>query len=254
MNKISKTAVVTGAGAGLGRALSCELAERGVGVVGVGRTEQTLRETQSMIAEGLFSFHVLDVADCDAVAELFGRLDEQGTEISILFNNAAVYDKADLLEVEPQEWMRSVEINLGGVLNFSLAALRRMSTTGVGRIINVATFADMAPLPGSSAYSVSKGAARIFTRALVADVRDRFPDIIINDWIPGALKTDMGLPDGIEPSLAAKWGVSLALNDDREINGTTFANNVEWLPPRSRKQLLKDMILLRPRRKPRVLA
>lgn len=88
------------------------------------------------------------------------------------------------------------------------------------------------------AYAVSKGAGRILTRALVADLGDRFPDIVIGDWIPGALNTGMGLPEGIEPARAARWGANLALWTDRTLNGTIFSENREHLPAPSFKRRL----------------
>ena len=123
----------------------------------------------------------------------------------------------------------------------------------LGRILNVATFADMHPLPASSAYSVSKGAARIFTRALIAAIGDRFPGIVVNDWMPGMLKTGMGIPDGLEPSQAARWGAKLALWHDPSLTGTTWEMGAEIPPPRSLKRRLADRVLLRPRVNPRHL-
>ena len=121
-----------------------------------------------------------------------------------------------------------------------------------GRILNVATFADLNPLPASAAYSISKGAARIFTRALIADLADRFPGIVIGDWMPGMLKTTMGIPDGLAPEAAAEWGAELALRADPELTGAVFEMDTEVLPPRGLKGKLKDALLMR-RRRPRRL-
>ena len=110
---------------------------------------------------------------------------------------------------------------------------------------HVATFADVAPLPASSAYSVSKGAARVFSRALVADLGDRFPDIVVTDWMPGMLATRMGIADGLDPDVAAGWGVALSLWHERSLNGAVFEMDREILPPRGVKGRLKDLLLLR---------
>jgi short-subunit dehydrogenase len=134
----------------------------------------------------------------------------------------------------------------------SHAALTDMTRRGRGRILNVATFADLHPLAAASAYSVSKGAARILTRALLADVGDRFPGIVISDWLPGMLATDMGIPDGLSPRTAAAWGARLALMADPALSGSIFEMDREVLPPRGLKGRLKDMLLLR-RRRPRRL-
>ena len=128
-----------------------------------------------------------------------------------------------------------------------------MTRSGAGRIVNVGSFADLAPQPASSAYSVSKGAARILTKALVADFSDRFPDIVITTWMPGIMATDMGRPDGLDPGVAARWGAELALWRDRSLNGAIFERDREILEPHSLKRRVRDRLLLRPRAVPRQL-
>lgn len=241
------TALVTGAGAGLGRALAIELCQRGIRVVGFGRRGALLSETATMATSGRFRPMCVDVSDHKAVASAFSELDRTERAVTVLINNAAVYERFDFLDSPPERFMHAVAVNLGGVVNCCHAALQRMTEHGFGRIVNVTTFADLGPLPASGAYSVSKGAARIFTRALIADVSDRFPDIVISDWVPGALATTMGIPDGIDPGTSARWGARLALMHDRSLNGTLFDQDIEMLPPRSKKQQLKDLVLLRRR-------
>ena len=133
---------------------------------------------------------------------------------------------------------QAVAVNLGGTVQCCHAVLQGMAARGRGRIVNVATFADLSPLPGSAGYAVSKGAQRIFTRALIAEVCDRLPDIVISDWVPGALRTEMGLSDGIPPETAAEWGVALALSADRALTGVTFERDREVMAPRSLKRRL----------------
>ncbi len=240
-------AVVTGAGSGVGRALAVALTAKGFGVVGTGRRLAALEETQSMCAGSLFLPAPLDVSDSDAVSNTFSRLRKNHGPIALLINNAAVYPRADFLEQSPQDFMQTVAINLGGVVNCTHAALHDMVRTGRGRVLNVATFADMTPLPTASAYSVSKGAARILTRALIADLADRFPGIVISDWMPGMLRTGMWIPDGLAPETAANWGVELALRCDPDLTGSVFEMDREILPARELKGRIKDMMLMRRR-------
>ena len=241
-------AVVTGAGGGLGRALACTLVRNGVQVAGLGRTRAALEGTADLAGPG-FSAHLCDVSDAAAVQATFQALGP----VSLLINNAAVYPRRDFLDETAASFAASVDINLGGVVACTRAALDGMMETGMGRIVNVATFADIAPLPASSAYAVSKGAARILTRALVADLGDRFPDIVITDWMPGMLATGMGIADGLDPAISAGWGAALALWHDRTLNGATFEMDREVLPPRGLKGRLKDALLLRPKPRPRMI-
>ena len=244
-----KLAVITGAGGGLGRALAIELTRRGLRVAGFGRRLEALQETGRMAGSAFIPVQV-DVADANAVAAAFAALPAPVTH---LINSAAVYPRRDILDETPASFAATVAINLGGVVACTDAALRQMVQTGVGRIVNVSTFADIAPLPASAAYAVSKGAARIFTRALVADLGDRLPRIVINDWMPGMLATGMGIADGLDPAVAARWGAELVLMDDPTLTGTVWEMDRELLPPRSFKGRIKDRLLLRPRQKPRRL-
>ena len=243
-------AVVTGAGSGLGRALAVELAAQDVQVIGFGRRLEALQGTAELVAGGQFTPMVVDVSDANAVAAAFGEI---GGPVTILINNAAVYPRRDILDETPESFAQTMQINLGGLINCNHMALAGMVQTGVGRIVNVASFADIAPMAASSAYSVSKGAARILTKALVADLGDRFPDIVISDWLPGMLATRMGIADGLQPEVAAKWGVKLALWHDPTLNGVTFEMDRELLPPQSLKRRLLNKLLLRRSPAPRLL-
>lgn len=244
-----KLVVITGAGGGLGRALAVELTRRGLRVAGLGRRLDALQETGRIAGEAFIPVQV-DVADAGAVAVAFAALPAPVTH---LINNAAVYPRLDILQESPASFAQTIAINLGGMVACTDAALRQMVPTGVGRIMNVSTFADIAPLPASAAYAVSKGAARIYTRALVADLGDRFPQIVINDWMPGMLATGMGIAHGLDPAVAARWGAELLLMDDQGLTGTLWEMDRELLPPRSFKGRIKDRLLFRPRQKPRRL-
>lgn len=244
-------AIVTGAGSGLGRALAVQLCEKGFTVAGTGRRAEALAETAALCG-GRFDAVPLDVADFGAVAEGFATLIARHGPLALLINNAAVYPRRDLLAETPQSFWQAMAINLGGVYACSWHALQDMAPRGTGRILNVASYADIAPLPASAAYSVSKGAARVLTRAMAADLFDRFPGIVIGDWLPGALATQMGIPEGLRPEDAARWGVRLALMRDPALTGTVFERDTELLPPRGLKRKVKDALMLR-RPRPRRL-
>lgn len=234
-------AVVTGASAGLGRALALELAAQGMTVAAVGRDANALAD---VAAEGGGQVHavVADVADGDQVRDAFTRIRHDLGAVKVLINNAAVYPRRDFLEDGADGVMGTVAVNLGSVVHCSHAALAGMVETGFGRIVNVSSFADMAPLPASAGYAVSKGAVRVLTRALVADLGDRFPGIVIGDWMPGMLATRMGLAEGLDPVQAARWGVQLALWHDQSLNGAVFEMDREILPPRGLKRRLLERL------------
>lgn len=245
-------AIVTGAGAGLGRALARNLAMRGMRVAGIGRNMAALNDTGTDLPTGRFHPIIADMADPDAVTRAFDQAREIAP-LTLLINNAATYPRRDFMDETGDSFMATVATNLGGTVAASRAAMDQMAETGFGRILNVATFADIAPLPASSAYATSKGAQRIFTRALIADLADRFPDVVISEWMPGMLATAMGIPDGVPPDQAARWGAELALWHDPELTGSVFEMNSEILPPRGLKSKLKSALMLRRGPKPRVI-
>ncbi|CUH51131.1 SDR family oxidoreductase [Shimia marina] len=236
-------AVVTGAGGGLGRALAVALCQRGCRVAGFGRTEETLEGTRAQAGEGFVPV-VADVSDPGAVAQGFAQVRRHGP-VSRLINNAAVYPHRDLLDETPVSFQQTMATNLGGTVACTLEALQDMTKAGRGRIVNVSSFADLQPLPCSAAYAVSKGAVTTFSRALVADLGDRLPNIIVTTWMPGMLNTQMGLAEGLDPAVAADWGARLALRQEPSLNGAVFERDREVLPARGLKARLKDALRLR---------
>jgi NAD(P)-dependent dehydrogenase (short-subunit alcohol dehydrogenase family) len=237
-----RSVVVTGAGGGLGRALCAEFCARDCRVAGLGRTRENLDATAALVGQ-LFQGFVCDVADPDAVRKTFQEVRTRVGPVDVLVNNAAQYPRRDFLDETAESFMATVAVNLGGVVACTREALSDMVERGEGRILNVATFADLDPISASSAYAVSKGAIRIFTRALVADLADRFPRIVTNDWMPGMLATPMGISNGLHPAQAARWGAALALMRDPSLNGTTWVEDHELLSPRSLKRRVADRLL-----------
>lgn len=229
-------AVVTGASGQLGRALTVALARKGVAVAGIARSPFEVGHP------GILPL-VADVRDPGAVSAAFETIRQQLGVPTILINGAEVYPHCDILEETPQSFLDTVMTNLGGAFNCCHAVLPQMVVAGHGRIINIVTFADVRPAPLAAAYSVSKGALRILTKSLVADLGDRFPGIVINDWVPGTHKPRKGVPDGVDPVLAAEWGANLALLHDREINGLVFLQDREHVAPRSLRGRVKDRVL-----------
>lgn len=243
-------AIVTGAGGGLGRALARKLASAGVPVAALGRDMAALQETAGAAA---ITPIVCDMAQPDQVRAAIDEVAQSLGPPRILINNAAVYPRRDLLETSAEDFAATMAVNLGGPIAATGAALAHMVQDGIGRIINVATFADMTPLPMSAEYSVSKGAARIYTRALIADIGDRFPDIVVGDWMPGMLATRMGIESGLDPDTAAGWGAALALWHDPALTGATFEMDREVLGGSGLKRRIKAALTFSAPQKPRVI-
>lgn len=239
----TKTIVITGVGSGLGQALAVALAKQGCLVLGIARRQEALQDTAAAIGSGRFEGQVADVADFGVVGKVIDAWVARHGRIDVLFNNAAVYPRSSFLDESAADWARAIAINVNGVANCCKAVLPHMLNAGFGRIYNVGSFADLAPIADSAAYSASKGAVRALTKAIAADIRHLPADIEVHEWIPGHLRTRMSGFTGIEPAVAAEWGVRLVNMPHARTRNCIFENDREWLPPKGLKQRIKDKLL-----------
>ena len=241
----NKVVVITGACGGLGSELVKQFLAQGSVVVALARSQPSLDNMSQELNTEKFHPHVVDVSNSASVKQCFDLIARDLGGVDILFNNAAVYPRLNFLEESSEQWMNAIAINLGGVANCCKAALPQMLTKGFGRVYNLGSFADLAPIENSSAYSCSKGGLHGLTKAIAMDVDalNKSVDIEIHEWIPGHLKTQMSDFTGIEPSLSASWGVKIARGDIKAgTKCSIFENDHEWLPPRRLKQKIKDKI------------
>lgn len=242
---MSRIIIVSGAGTGLGEALSRALVERGDVVIGIGRRAALLENVRSSLPEGRFIAEPHDVSDPVAMRLIVDRTMTDHGRIDGLFANAAIYPRVAFADQDPAVWMETMNVNVGGVVNLCHAALRVMYAQARGRIICVGSFADRAPIAESSAYSASKGALHALVKAIAVEVGPDYPDILVNEWVPGRLRTTMGIETGIDPAQAATWGVALLDLPAGGATGQIFVRDRQEMPPRSLKRRIVDKILRR---------
>jgi len=168
---MSKVAVVTGGGSGIGRASAIALSQTGWNVVVAGRTQSSLDETVALLgAKGLAV--VCDVTDEVAVDNLFAKAVEVFGSVDLLFNNAGVTVPALPIDETPVEaWMELVAINVTGSVLCARAAFRQMRQQRSGRIINNGSISATTPRLFSAAYTTSKHAINGLTKSLALDGR-----------------------------------------------------------------------------------
>ncbi|MGW7521118.1 SDR family NAD(P)-dependent oxidoreductase [Streptomyces sp. NPDC054796] len=176
-----RTALVTGGGSGLGRAITRSLLADGARVVITGRDEATLKETASRLGPHV-SHRVCDVSRPDDVAELARSL--AGEEISVLVNNAGIAGPvAPLTEITPRDWDEVFDVNVRGVFLMCRAFLPAMTARGTGDIVNVASVSGKRPLPRRTPYCASKMAVIGLTATLAAEAGPS--GVIVNSLSPG---------------------------------------------------------------------
>ena len=240
-----RVVVVTGAGSGLGRALCRAFHADGCSVVGIGRTPESLEATGEGLGDGRYSFEVADVSRYPDVQSAVAKIIDRHSRIDYLFNNAAVYPKVSFLEETADQWAQTIAVNVNGPANCCKAVLPHMISAGFGRIFNVGSFADYAPIANSAAYSCSKGALHALSKGIVADLAGQTADIEIHEWTPGHLNTQMSDFTGIDPAISAGWAIELAKRPGSERRALLFENDHEVLPPKGLKQRILDRLLFR---------
>jgi NAD(P)-dependent dehydrogenase (short-subunit alcohol dehydrogenase family) len=192
-----RTAIITGGASGIGAALAAALVAEGADVVLADIDEPgVLGQAAELDARGPGSAqgHVLDVRDAAAVTELVQDVKRTRGRLDLMFNNAGIALAGEPDELSPEQWERTLDVNLRGVLHGCLAAFPVMREQGRGHLVNTASIAGLLPCPGPmAAYATSKSAVvglSLSLRAAGADLGVR-----VSALCPGW--TDTPLLDGV---------------------------------------------------------
>ncbi|MCX4832912.1 SDR family oxidoreductase [Streptomyces sp. NBC_01016] len=171
----SRTAVITGAGSGIGRAVALELLRAGWRVALAGRRTETLEATAALAPDADSLVVRADVSDADAVAALFATVRDRFGRLDLLFNNAGTFGPGGvgIEDLEYDAWRQVVDVNLNGAFLCAQAAFRQMKEQDPqgGRIINNGSISAHAPRPRSIAYTTTKHALTGLTKSLSLDGR-----------------------------------------------------------------------------------
>lgn len=200
-------AIVTGAGAGIGRAIALDLAKHGwdLGICDI--TGPSLQQTADLAAKcgGVIAQTICDVSDEKSVFAAANELTTNLGSIDLLVNNAGILRTAPFLETSRETWRQVLSVNLDGAFYWCQAILPGMVENGSGNVINMASWTGKKGVPNHAAYCASKFALIGLTQVLAGEMADH--GIRVNAVCPGIIvDTDMrataeelnrmqGLPD-----------------------------------------------------------
>ncbi|CAH1405127.1 unnamed protein product [Nezara viridula] len=196
-----QVAVVTGATAGIGRAVALRLAEEGMNVCVTGRREDRLKELQECKeAHGRVFPFVCDMTKEQEVIDFFKKVKEKFNGLHVLINNAGTALYTKVLDCEMDKWRNMFELNVFGVGIASREALKMMTGAFIdnGYIINISSISAHAVpiMVGKHVYNASKHALRVITEGLRAELAERHSNIRLSMISPGTVSTEIAAVGG----------------------------------------------------------
>ncbi len=200
MSLENKTAIVTGASRGIGKAIAEELKKQGAFVIGTATTEAGAKAMDS-VDLGL----VLNVGDPDSVEQFLAEV--KGADIepaTILVNNAGITRDNIALRMKADEWDEVINTNLSSVFRVTKGCLRAMTKARWGRVINISSVVGSMGNGGQSNYAAAKAGMEGYSRALASELGSR--NVTVNSVAPGFIATDMTdeLPEEQKTALLSK--------------------------------------------------
>ena len=185
---MSRHALITGAGTGIGEAISRQLHHKGHAVTLVGRRSEPLEALSQALGRQSFAVSG-DVTDRGEIEAAFKAAKAQFGDIEILVNCAGMAPTAPFHRIDFADWQRTMDVNVNGVFHCTQLALESMLENGWGRVVNIASVASLKGFPYVSGYCASKHAVLGMTRALALEVATQ--GITVNAVCPGYVDTDI---------------------------------------------------------------
>jgi len=189
-----KTVIITGGSEGVGAAAARAFADAGANLVLVARTRKNLEKIATELrTKTKVEIVTADVADTDAIANLFKKAHYEFGAIHVLVNNAGFHRRGLFESISGEDLGRMIDVNLKAPIQLTRAVLPYLREAGGGAIVNVGSLAGRTPVPGSAAYSASKSGLRALTYALSEELRDSGIKVAVVS--PGPIDTGFIMSD-----------------------------------------------------------
>ena len=190
MNLEVQTALITGAGRGIGKTIALKLAESGVDIVLADTSPEVaeVRAEVESLGRKCLTFEA-DVTDLEAIETMVKKIIDELGSIHILINNAGITQDNLFLRMKPEQWSKVIDVNLNGVFNVTKAVIQPMVKQRSGKIINISSVVGFSGNPGQVNYSSTKSALVGFTKSLAREVGAR--GVTVNAVAPGFIDTAM---------------------------------------------------------------
>src|SRR5690625_260844 len=203
MQIANKTFVVTGAGNGIGREVALELLRRGARVAGVDISGAALTETAALAgASDRFSEHAVDLTDRERVAELPHAVAAAHGAVDGLINVAGIIQRfVPVAELSFEDIEKVINVNVWGTLNINKVFLDLLLARPEAALVNVSSMGGLIPFPSQTAYSASKGAVKLWTEGLQAELAQS--NVTVTVVFPGAIATDIARNSGASETTAS---------------------------------------------------
>ncbi|WP_395738123.1 SDR family NAD(P)-dependent oxidoreductase [Prosthecobacter sp.] len=229
MNLKGKTAIVTGGNSGIGLAIVLELARQGANIVidYLVHPEATEELEEQVRALGNCVIGVrADVSKVSELQSLFAQAVEAFDHVDIMVNNAGVETRTSILDTTEEQYDRVLAINLkSAFFGTQLAAQQMIKQGGGGRIINISSVHEDWPMPGNTAYCLSKGGMRMLTRTAGVELAPH--GILVVGVGPGAVSTPINSVTMSDEALLKRLDASIPLG--RVAKPEEIANLVAFL-------------------------